>query len=59
MKNNKDRIKGYTTMIRLNKDIYQMAKELREKNNINISSLMRNAIKDCYDNIKINKENKI
>jgi len=52
-KSNKCQVKDYTTMIRLNKDIYRMAQELREKNNINISSLMRNAIKDFYEKIKM------
>jgi len=47
-KNPKD-VKGLPLTIRLTSKENDMAKELREKFNVNISSLIRNAIRSEYD----------
>jgi hypothetical protein len=47
---NKKTIRGRVLNIRLTSDEEKMAKELREKCNVNISSLIRNAIKFEYEN---------
>ncbi len=49
--NTKDKkyVKGRILNIRLTDEEEKMAKELREKRNINISSLIRNAIKVEYE----------
>ena len=44
--------KGYTTMIRLSKRHFEMVDILREKHNINISSLFRNTIEDVYNKLQ-------
>ena len=50
-KKDKKHVKGCIINIRLTEDEEKMAKELREKNNINISSLIRNAIRTEYERI--------
>ena len=49
--NTKDKkyVKGRIINIRLTEDEEKMAKELREKRNINISSLIRNTIRAEYE----------
>jgi post-segregation antitoxin (ccd killing protein) len=47
-KNPKD-VKGRPLTIRLTEEEKQMAKELREKYNINVSSLIRNTIRMEYE----------
>ena len=50
--NTKDKKYGRIINIRLTEKESKVAKELREKFNINISSLIRNAIKAEYEKIK-------
>ena len=45
-----DRVKSYPIMIRLTKEESIMAKELRTKFDINISSFVRNAIRKEWEN---------
>lgn len=45
-----DRVKSYPIMIRLTKEENIMAKELRTKFDINISSFVRNAIRKEWKN---------
>ena len=45
--------KGCTVVLRLTTKEKKMAKELREKFNINISGLMRSAIRDCYEKMEM------
>ena len=40
--------KGHTVVLRLTEKEKEMSQELRSRFNINISSLMRNTIRDCY-----------
>jgi len=49
-KNEKD-FKGRVINIRLTEEEIQMAKELRKRFNINISSLIRNTIREEYGKI--------
>lgn len=51
--NTKDKkhVKGRIINIRLTEDEEKMAKELRERRNINISGLIRNAIRTEYEKI--------
>lgn len=44
-------VKGRIINIRLTDDEEKMAKELRTRYNINISSLIRNAIREQYEKI--------
>ena len=46
-----DKVKNYPIMVRLTKEENRMAKELRQKRNINISSLVRNTIREEYAKI--------
>lgn len=48
----KDLVKDYPIMVRLTYEEDQMAKELRQKFNVNISSLVRNTIKKEYEEKK-------
>ena len=43
--------KGRILNIRLTEDEEKMAKELREKHNVNISSLIRNTIRNEYEKV--------
>lgn len=45
----KELVKDYPIMVRLTKSENVMAKELREKFNVNISSLVRNTIRKEYE----------
>lgn len=49
-KNPKD-VRGFPLTIRLTAEENRMAKELRNKNNVNISSLIRNTIREEYAKI--------
>ena len=44
-----DKVKSYPIMVRLTQEENRMAKELRAKRNINISSLVRNTIRAEYE----------
>jgi len=44
-----DKVKNYPIMVRLTHDENRMAKELRTKFNVNISSLVRNAVRKEYE----------
>jgi len=44
-----DKVKSYPIMVRLTQEENRMAKELRAKRNINISSLVRNTIRMEYE----------
>jgi hypothetical protein len=50
-KNPRD-VKGCPVTIRFTEDEVKMAKELREKYNVNISSLIRNAVREEYEKNK-------
>jgi len=47
-KKNPDKIKNYTVVLRLTKKEKEMVGELRQKYNLNLSSLMRNTIIETY-----------
>lgn len=49
-----DKVKSYPIMVRLTREENRMAKELRSKHNVNISSFVRNAIAKLYE--KVNNE---
>jgi len=42
-------VKSYPIMVRLTQEENRMAQELRTKHNINISSLVRNTIREEYE----------
>jgi hypothetical protein len=50
-KNPKD-VRGFPVTIRFTQEEVKMAKELREKFNVNISSLVRNTIRKEYEEKK-------
>jgi len=51
-KKSPEKVKGCTIVLRLTETEKQMAKELREKYNINLSSLIRNTIRVEYEKVR-------
>ena len=47
-----DKVKNYPIMVRLTLEENKMAKELRTKHNVNISSFVRNSIVELYGKMK-------
>ena len=52
-----DKVKNYPIMVRLTLEENKMAKELRLKYNVNISSFVRNKIREEYEERNIVRDN--